>query len=393
MADFSEPIPKYPGAASGNYIEDQPAGSSDLYLRKWTLSLGQSGIAPTPQGQPGELFGGVADPNGVMGGQHLIITTEEKGMDFRMTFKVRHADADHPGTAEIRIYNLSDETAAGVIRDYNTVVLQAGYIHGRYGVIFAGTIKQYKRGRESAIDSYLDLYCADGDAGWNQSFQMRGFRAGETDGEKQRKYAEDHAKASGGSVGTLQAGTIGGVKTARRGGVDWGATSDLMREHGRTTGSSWSMQHGKIQNIANTSYAPGDIVLINVETGMIGVPEQTQEGIAVTTLLNPNYFIKQRVELNNKDINQMYLPGQSAPGDGHTFTGAAYGQYKFHPEYYASTANDGRYVIIMIDHDGDTRGLPWYSHLTCLNIDPSDPFGLKSVPAGGGAGVPPDSAG
>jgi hypothetical protein len=36
-------------------------------------------------------------------------------------------------------------------------------VTGHYGIIFEGTIKQLKKGRDSPIDSYLRLYCADGD--------------------------------------------------------------------------------------------------------------------------------------------------------------------------------------------------------------------------------------
>jgi hypothetical protein len=127
--------------------------SHDQYLRRWTLSLGG-----------GDGFGGT----GTAGGE-LVLTTETEGLDLRMTFECRQTDGLTPNTAIIRVYNLSDDTAKSVVKEFNKVTLQAGYITGNYGIIFKGTIKQFKRGRESATDTYLDIFAADGDIAHNQA--------------------------------------------------------------------------------------------------------------------------------------------------------------------------------------------------------------------------------
>ena len=58
-----------------------------------------------------------------------------------------------------------------------------------------------------------------------------------------------------------------------------------------------------------------------------------------------------------------------------------YGSYT-NWNYYVATEADGNYIALVIDHEGDTRGQPWYSHLTCLASDPTAPLGF-TVPAGG----------
>ena len=66
------------------------------------------------------------------------------GIDLsNMRIKFRTFQADLPSTpnhVEIRIYNLSDDTANKVQKEFTSVHLDAGYEGGSYGVIFDGTI-------------------------------------------------------------------------------------------------------------------------------------------------------------------------------------------------------------------------------------------------------------
>jgi hypothetical protein len=360
----------------------------DQYLRKWTLSLGKgpSGYHGGSGGQGDADLGASTIGPGAGVGDSEVITTETQGMDFRMTFKVRHADSDTPGTAEIRIYNLSNNTANKYIKEFDTVVLQAGYIHGHFGVIFQGTIKQFKKGRESAVDSYLDLYCADGDQAFNYSFLAESVPAGESVTDWQKRHAEAMQKAQPNTkIGYLDSSqTVGGIRPSVRGSVYWGLAKDGAKEIKRTTGNQFSIQNGVIQAVNSKTYAPGDTPIINSGTGMIGIPEVTQDGITVTCLLNPHMYVKQQVQLDNKSLNQFFAPGQdpNANGGGHPFQ-STYGQYTMMPVLYADTSTDGKYTILVIDHEGDTRGQAWYTSLTCLAVDASAPFG-KMIPGGTG---------
>jgi hypothetical protein len=71
------------------------------------------------------------------------------------------------------------------------------------------------------------------------------------------------------------------------------------------------------------------------------------------------------VQINNKDINQFAAPG-GAQLQGQTasafpgFTDWA---------YYATVADDGIYVVYVIEYEGDTRGNEWYANLTCFAAD------------------------
>lgn len=104
------------------------------------------------------------------------------------------------------------------------------------------------------------------------------------------------------------------------------------------------------------------IPVITSATGMIGLPEQTQNGIHVRVLINPNIKIGQAIKLDNKSIQ------------GYRF-GLGIGQQASNlmTEQSIKTNSDGLYYVMIADHIGDTRGEAWYSDLLCLSIDAAIP--------------------
>lgn len=60
-------------------------------------------------------------------------------------------------------------------------------------------------------------------------------------------------------------------------------TRDVMRDFAKQYACKWSFQNGALTLIPYTSFIPtpaAGIPVISVATGLIGVPEQTQGGIA-----------------------------------------------------------------------------------------------------------------
>jgi hypothetical protein len=126
-----------------------------------------------------------------------------------------------------------------------------------------------------------------------------------------------------------------------------------------------SVQNGQITVSKQGDYLPGDIVVLTATTGLIGIPEATQEGVYVTSLLNPAIRVKGRIQLSNRsiDLTQYYAPGGAqAVGVQRTGPGSPL-------EYFAVSARDGVYTVGVIDYEGDTRGLPWYNKMMCLATD------------------------
>lgn len=274
--------------------------------------------------------------------------------DLRIRFAVRRGTISTPNTADIRVYNVSAATAKKAqLKEFGRIVLQAGYA-GNYGVIFDGTIKQVRRGRESQTDTYLDITAADGDSAYNWSVINMSLAAGST--------AQDHLKAAvqameGRGVTMGEVAPLSANKLPR-GKVMFGLTRDVLDNLGRTQDVSWSIQDGRMTLIPNTAYLPGDAVVVNYQTGMVGLPEQTQNGVNVRMLLNPSVKIGRILKLDNASIQQ-YRYGVSL--NDQAFNDIIHNQIVLD--------SDGVYKVLISDHYGDSRGGEWYTDVICVSVD------------------------
>lgn len=280
-------------------------------------------------------------------------------------FHITAADFESPNAAAIRIYNLSDETIKRITGrnpvEYTRVVLQAGYEQAAFGVIFDGVIKQFRRGRENATDSYLDILAAENDLAYNFGLCNTTLAAGSTP-EQRLKVAADGLGLPLGYVSPMAA--TGG--TLPRGKVMFGMPRALMRCEAATRGASWSIQNGRVQVIALDGYKPGEAVLLNSQTGLVGIPEQTDQGVKVRCLLNPRIKVGGLVNINNGDVNQTSAaPGQVLENGQLMYDRRAAIQFP------ADVSSDGFYRVYVIEYSGDTRGQEWYCELTCLAVDKS----------------------
>ena len=248
----------------------------------------------------------------------------------RFAFSIRRGDIQTPNSADIRVYNVAPQTAERIRQilptpEFTRVVIQAGY-DGNYGVIFDGQIKQVRRGRESQLDTYLDITAADGDSAYNFAVSAVSLAAGSK--------PSDHIAA----------------------------VLEGMAKFGVSQGS-WSIQDGKVNFIPLTAYMPGDVPVITAATGMVGLPEQTQDGIKIKCLLNPNIKIGTQVKLDNASIQRYRY--------NHSINQQAQNAMS---EQSNKINDDGFYYVMIADHQGDTRGNAWFTELICLAVDATVPI-------------------
>jgi hypothetical protein len=367
---------------------------SNQFIRKCGLivyaasSAGQGAPSSTPSGtgQPG-------NPINISGpGQPLNISPSAPGVDlsaFRIQFKTTAMDVDVPPEAIIRVYNLSNSTVQNIQNEFQNVTLQAGYENGNFGVIFQGSIIRIRKGRLSNIDTFVDMLCGNLDAVYNFGFVSGAIKSGSSqqDALDSLKTSVANSPAAQTSPNALAAGvkygsipdSFGTGGTLPRGKVQFGLARDYWTDIANSTGTQWSIgPDGTVNFVQSTGYLPGNPVPINSQTGMIGVPEATQQGIEVKTLLNPNIKNGTQILLDNASITTTAVTNPTAYGD---FSLASAG-------FTANTNTDGSYKSIVVEHEGDTRGAgnDWFTRVVCLSIDPSaNPN--ASVPAGGPSGL------
>ena len=290
----------------------------------------------------------------------LVISEGEKALDLssmHFTFRTAQQDVESPNNCAIRIYNLSEQTVKRAMVEFSQVTLQAGY-EDALGVIFQGTIKQFRVGRENATDTYLDILAADGDLAYNQSVVAKTLAANST--PSQRVQAAIEAMGNHGVTAGQSMQFTGGILP--RGKVLFGMARALLRQEVQSQGATWSINNGKVDILPLTGYKPGTAVVLNSTTGLIGRPEQTIDGLKARCLINPRLVIGGLIQIDNKTINQTVQQNpNAAPIPFNQYTGL---------QNLATVAADGLYRLYVVEHVGDTRGTDWYSDLVGLAINP-----------------------
>lgn len=288
-------------------------------------------------------------------------TSGGQGIDLsnlRFVFEIYAADVETPNYCFVKIYNvnvLNKQNTALDLRklksEYVAVTLQAGY-EGNAGVIFQGSVKQLFYGRENPTDTYLAILAADADIPYNFGVTNVSLPAGSTAQQRLATVVQQMAASSGSDLTVGYAANVPLGPVLPRGKTLFGMGRSHLRDIGATGNVSISIQNGKVVVLPLRGYLPGEAVVLNVNTGLIGLPQQTDEGIRATCLLNPSLRVGGLVKLNNKDI----IPATISPAYGAT-------------NYIGAIAADGLYRIYVVEYEGDTRGSSWYSHLTLLAID------------------------
>lgn len=290
----------------------------------------------------------------------IVAGGDGEGLDLgkmRVVFKCKKSDAQTPNTAEIRVYNLAQSTVTQIREEFTTVTLQAGY-ESNIGVIFTGNIKQVRFGRENQTDTYIDIAAGDGDDAYNWAVTNTTLAAGASQSDQIKAAG---APMAGKGVSTGYVADTGGDRLPR-GKVMYGMSRDYLRQSAQASDTSWSIQDGKLQFVKMTGLLPDKAVLLNSKTGLIGTPEQTNDGIKVKCLLNPLLKIGAKVQIDEADIQTAKLPDTSKGATANK---------------PAAITSDGVYRVLTIEHTGDTRGNDWYSDIVCLGVDETAPEGDK----------------
>ncbi len=273
-------------------------------------------------------------------------------------FRTVQADFVAPSHAYIRIFNPNPTTINSVQTEGVQVVLQAGYENGNFGQIFAGTVMQTKTGKLDNVTRYLDIMASDGDSWYSYGFINQTLAAGAS--PKDQLAAIKKALAAHNITVDPNAETAianaGGVLP--RGKTLSGIGTIYLNNLADLAGCTWYIESGVLKIVPLTGYLPGTAVVINSQTGMVGSPEATQQGIEVRCLLNPLLKIGNTVKLNNNEITKTEVKNQGFPN---------YSNISLFP----TINTDGLYRVVVAEHFGGTRTNAWYSDIVCLSIDQS----------------------
>ena len=294
---------------------------------------------------------------GNAGGQAIDLS------NLRIQFSVRNTTIETLKSADIHIYNVSPETAAQVMNEFTDVELHAGY-GDNVGMIFRGQIGQVKWGKRNATDTLLEIYAQDLDAAYNQAYINTSLAKGWTPDDLYGAMLK--ALAPYGVTQGYKPQFIG--NPAIRGNACYGMVRDYMRSFADQHGCEWSMENGQLNLIPKASYMPGPVPVIRPDTGLIGTPRQTIQGIEIQCLLNPLVKAGGQVQLDNSNLQTL----TNSPGFQRT-------------DLPAGLDPTGFYKCYQVIHEGDTRGEAFFTFIIGAAVDGTAPINsslYRQVPDG-----------
>ena len=241
----------------------------------------------------------------------------------RVAFEIDKTINEKPNPAKIQVWNLNrDHINQLLSQDYNKVALSVGYNELRQ--IYSGDITKVRIQRDG-LDFVLTLECSDGHIAYTQSRAKATLKAGATDKQIVEEIQKTMPKIQSGAM------DIPNQRKLPRGKVLNGNSRDILTKVARNNGADWSIQDGALIFLPKDKVLNDEAVLISQDTGMINAPEQTDDGLEITCLLNPALQIGGLVKVESII------------------------------EYF-----NGEYKVIKLAHSGDGLGGDWQSKMTVV---------------------------
>ena len=263
----------------------------------------------------------------------IIGTTGTQGIevsDLHCVFSIEKSMKGDPNPATIKIYNLAPNTKNSILTEGSRVIIEAGYLGPQYGLIYDGDIvKALKRGGDG-VNKLTEIIAQDGDVFLNSGFVSISYAAG------QDSKSIIGAMAGIGdpdiTIGSMSE-NLSGTQLAR-GKAMFGQPKDYARMIAKGEGALFYVCDRKINLIKPMDLPRDEIVSLSPSSGLIGTPEQTEDGIKAKCLLNPLLNLNKLVHIDNEYVQQSEDGG---------------------------ALSTGIYKIISLKHIGDTRGNDWYT--------------------------------
>ena len=284
--------------------------------------------------------------NVLFGRKYRIIVSDNNGVgldvsELHCTFQIEKSISETPNYSEVVIYDLSPDSENAIIKEGAKIVVEAGYDSPQYGLIFTGDIVQPYREKEDGITYKLTLVSQDGDLFMNNGIINASYRAGQTT----RRMIEEIASKSSNKIdlGSISNNLKQGALS--RGKVLFGLSRDCLRQIAKSEEAAFFINDGKINLVKAEDLPEGEIISLGPDSGLIGTPEQTDDGITAQCLLNPLLNLNKFVYIDNTLIQEMKVSNDGS---------------------LKQIEGSGVYRIIKITHTGDTRGDTWYTEFTAV---------------------------
>ena len=294
---------------------------------------------------------------------------------FRVVFSITNMVSGAPPTADIRIYNVSDDTVSRIRQEGQKVILEAGYEESR-AVIFQGDLVQRYKGtvgdkEDFRMDSILQIVARTNDKAHTYAMINTSLPAGADASRLAKRILDEYGKYD------IKPGKIPDLSGAKltRGKVYYGPLKSVLDNFCRTH-ELQSCYYGDELSVIPVKETFGEApVVLNEKTGLIGKPVMSISGLKVKTLMRPEIKLNTTLQIANSDI--VYDSSNNTTANASSGTGqkaASAGKTEGTEKDAAKNTVDvnGLYKIVSITHKGDTRGNDWYMEMVCTAANPTE---------------------
>ena len=244
--------------------------------------------------------------------------------NLRVTFSIKKTLSSEPNTAEISVYNLNDSNRNLITgKQYHFLELSVCYKEDVLRLIFCGDILTVEN-KLTGQDIITTMRCGDGHRAYTEKTIIKTMQKGQKDSD----FLNEAVSSFGVQKGAIN---LPNDRVLPRGKVMMCDTREAMHKIAINNNADWSIQDDQLVVIPkNKALANNEGWVISRNTGMIGSPKKSNDGLEVTTLCNPHYRIGSLVRVESK-----------------------------------LTEYNGDYKVKSIEHNGDLYGTNWHSKLVC----------------------------
>lgn len=232
--------------------------------------------------------------------------------NLRIKFNIKKTSGGEPNKSEISIYNLSEKTRSLFETKGCKVALSAGHLGinpegillsnlfktKNVDLIFKGDVVKFQHTKDGT-DIITKLECGDGHVAFTSATLDKGYHPDTSLSVPFQDLASALGLAKGAQI-TIPDRKIGNGLTLS--GPVRAHLDNLCKRYGL----EWSIQNEALQIVDATGFTTDGVVLLSKDTGLVGSPTKTKDGVEITCLIEPALRPAKRINLDSMFIKGVF---------------------------------------------------------------------------------------
>ena len=236
-------------------------------------------------------------------------TWQESPADLKIEFDVLKGITSTENPATIKIWNLSEKHRNALGKELDDIELEAGYMppsgSDNVGVIFKGQIRDVQHKREGA-DIVTYLTNGEGDKAFREATISKTYKAG----TEVKTVVEDlYKELEKEGIDRGEWKFPEDIPKFKRPYAAVGSAKDQFDLLSRGYNFYWSVQNGVCEIIPGDGTI-GTIVHITPNSGLIGTPTITDNGVKAVVMLNPEIRPNRKVKIESQTLEMNSQGGE-----------------------------------------------------------------------------------